>query len=71
MLVRAPQTYRKATAIYPRQRVPVIPGYTPATRPKPRVIKRRISDADKTLMFATVAISLLLVIVPGVLPVFI
>lgn len=74
MLVQAPSKYRKANSIYPNQRVVVvIPGYTVATRPHPEVpVKpQRISHADKTLMVATVFISLLLVIVPGVLPLFI
>lgn len=67
MLMTNPTTYRRVNAI------PVIPGYTPQNRPKPApVVKRhRVSEADKTLMLATIFITLALVIVPGVLPLFV
>ena len=71
MLVLGSGYYRSVNAIPVRRVPPVIPGYGP-TNPKPQAPKAPVlAQADKTLMVATVFVTLALIIVPGVLPIFV
>jgi hypothetical protein len=69
LLMNSPATYRRPNAVYPHQRVVIIPGYTTPRKatPEPPPVRTK---GDKVLMYSVIALVLYMSI-PVWLPIFV